>query len=162
MSYRAARIRDLLRGASVLLRRSLAGTSGPLYAVLLLRAAVALKENATVDTLEWAAAFSMRVLPVLPNSEAWALAIEPCLMPYYPQQRPFALRPSRQFPRHEALHAAAAAARLGADATAAMYPRRGRSSYLGERAIGIKDPGAEAVARWLDALANSWEVPVPI
>jgi dihydroxyacetone kinase len=51
------------------------------------------------------------------------------------------------------LRAGAAAAAEGARATAAMMPRRGRSSYLGKRALGHPDPGAEAVAVWLAALA---------
>ena len=51
-----------------------------------------------------------------------------------------------------ALGAGAAAAAAGARTTAAMMPRRGRSSYLGERALGHPDPGAEAVAVWLGAL----------
>ncbi|HVX42916.1 MAG TPA: DAK2 domain-containing protein, partial [Mycobacteriales bacterium] len=52
------------------------------------------------------------------------------------------------------IDAAARAARSGADATAGMSPRRGRSSYLGERAVGHLDPGAEAVAVWFAALAE--------
>jgi dihydroxyacetone kinase len=52
------------------------------------------------------------------------------------------------------LGAGAAAAAEGARATATMMPRRGRSSYLGERALGHTDPGAEAVAVWLGALAR--------
>jgi dihydroxyacetone kinase len=35
-----------------------------------------------------------------------------------------------------------------------MTPRRGRSSYLGERAHGHRDGGAEAVAIVLRALAD--------
>jgi dihydroxyacetone kinase len=53
----------------------------------------------------------------------------------------------------EALRAAVDAAESGAKATAAMEPRKGRSSYLGGRAIGHVDPGAEAVAVWLRAVA---------
>ena len=41
-----------------------------------------------------------------------------------------------------ALQAAAAAAEAGAAATAAMRPRLGRASYLGDRVIGIQDGGA--------------------
>ena len=52
-----------------------------------------------------------------------------------------------------ALRAAAAAAEAGAAATAAMRPRLGRASYLGERVIGVEDGGARAVAIWLRALA---------
>jgi dihydroxyacetone kinase len=53
------------------------------------------------------------------------------------------------------LAAAAAAARAGATATASMAEARaGRSSYLaGADLAGVVDPGAEAVARILEALA---------
>jgi dihydroxyacetone kinase len=53
-----------------------------------------------------------------------------------------------------ALRAGAAAAEAGAAATAAMRPRLGRASYLGERAVGIEDGGARAVAIWLRALSD--------
>lgn len=52
------------------------------------------------------------------------------------------------------LDAAAQAARDGAAGTAAMQPRRGRSSYIGDRALGHPDPGAVAVAMWLEAAAR--------
>jgi dihydroxyacetone kinase len=52
------------------------------------------------------------------------------------------------------LRAAAAAAAAGARATTDMIPRRGRSSYLGARALGHVDPGAEAVAVWLGAVSH--------
>lgn len=45
------------------------------------------------------------------------------------------------------LDAVVEAAKSDAAFTAEMAPPpRGRSSYLGERAVGIPDPGAEAVA----------------
>ena len=53
-----------------------------------------------------------------------------------------------------ALRIALDAAERGAQATADMLPRKGRSSYLGERALGHPDPGAEAVAVLLRALAD--------
>jgi dihydroxyacetone kinase len=36
-----------------------------------------------------------------------------------------------------------------------MLPRRGRSSYLGERVMGHPDPGAVAAALWLRAAISS-------
>jgi dihydroxyacetone kinase len=57
----------------------------------------------------------------------------------------------------ELLHDAATAAEAGAAATASMRPRRGRSSYLGERVLGHPDPGAVAVAVGLRALADDWD-----
>lgn len=53
-----------------------------------------------------------------------------------------------------ALKQAAIAAKTGAAGTASMLPRRGRSSYLGKRALGHPDPGAQAVTVWLEAIAT--------
>ncbi len=53
------------------------------------------------------------------------------------------------------METAATAAEAGAAATAAMTPRLGRASYLGERAVGAPDGGAAAVAIWMRALAES-------
>jgi triose/dihydroxyacetone kinase / FAD-AMP lyase (cyclizing) len=58
-------------------------------------------------------------------------------------------------PWREALAGAVEAARQGAASTATMAPRRGRSSYLGDRALGHPDPGAEAVAIWLAAVQHA-------
>jgi triose/dihydroxyacetone kinase / FAD-AMP lyase (cyclizing) len=52
-----------------------------------------------------------------------------------------------------AIRAATAAAERGAQATAQLVARRGRSVYLGDRVLGAPDPGAAAVAVWLRALA---------
>jgi dihydroxyacetone kinase len=35
-----------------------------------------------------------------------------------------------------------------------MPPRRGHASYLSDRAFGYPDPGAEAAATWLRAIAD--------
>ena len=67
----------------------------------------------------------------------------------------FAAALDRGEPVAEALNSAAAMAEKSADATAYMLPKRGRSSYLGERALGHPDPGAIAVAIWLRSLVRS-------
>src|SRR5690625_3330283 len=54
----------------------------------------------------------------------------------------------------EALRAAADAARTGARATEPLIARKGRASYLGERAVGHRDPGAQSSALILDAAAR--------
>ena len=56
-----------------------------------------------------------------------------------------------------ALRNAYRAARDGARASAQLTPRRGRSSYLGQRVLGFPDPGASAVTIWLRALIPSSE-----
>ena len=61
----------------------------------------------------------------------------------------------QRIPTSEALESAVRAAEAGAESTASMLPRRGRSSYLGERVIGSPDPGAVAVSIWLRAIQQA-------
>jgi dihydroxyacetone kinase-like protein len=53
------------------------------------------------------------------------------------------------------LEAAAAAAESGAAATEPLVARKGRASYLGERAVGHRDPGAQSSALLLRAAART-------
>ncbi|MEV2276599.1 dihydroxyacetone kinase family protein [Nocardiopsis sp. NPDC049922] len=53
--------------------------------------------------------------------------------------------------------AAAEAAARGAAGTADLTPRRGRASYVGERAVGVPDPGALGVALLFTALSGVYE-----
>jgi dihydroxyacetone kinase len=53
------------------------------------------------------------------------------------------------------MKAAVNAATAGAGQTASMSPRLGRSSYVGDRALGFADPGAHAVALWLAAIRSA-------
>ena len=55
----------------------------------------------------------------------------------------------------EILEAAATAAEAGALATEPLVARKGRASYLGERAIGHRDPGAQSSALLLRAAAEA-------
>jgi dihydroxyacetone kinase-like protein len=53
------------------------------------------------------------------------------------------------------LNAAADAGQAGAVATEPLVARKGRASYLGERAIGHRDPGAQSSAYLLRAAADA-------
>jgi dihydroxyacetone kinase len=53
--------------------------------------------------------------------------------------------------------AAAEAAIHSAVSTASLAPRRGRASYVGDRAIGVPDPGALGVALLFTALSRVYE-----
>ncbi|GAB3617598.1 dihydroxyacetone kinase subunit DhaL [Okibacterium endophyticum] len=57
------------------------------------------------------------------------------------------------------LEAAADAAATGAEATEPLVARKGRASYLGERAVGHRDPGAESTALILRAAAEAATAP---
>jgi len=136
-----------LHALSVLLQRSLGGTSGPLYAVGLLRASRRLRESPG----DWSGAIRDAAVGIMELGGA-----KPCDRTMLDALVPAAgeLAGSLALGRssREALAEAAEMARVGAESTASMSPRKGRSSYLGDRAIGHPDPGAEAVAVWLRAL----------
>ena len=148
----------VLRAMSATIRRVVGGTSGPLYAILLMRAAATLDGAKTNDARAWSAAFSAAVEGVSelggahPGDRTMIDALHPAA-----QAMQAALDGGKN--EEAAINAAVEAAVQGAAQTASMTPKRGRSSYLGDRALGFADPGAYAVALWLaavrDALATS-------
>jgi len=146
---------DLVHPASALaqisavLRRWLGGTSGPLYAMFVLRAAAALAQEENVDepaawgrALQAGCAGMMELGGAAPGDRTMLDALVPAV-------DAFVNTPGDAAARIAAMHEAALA---GAEATRAMAPRRGRSSYLGDRVAGHPDPGAVAVAIWIGAL----------
>jgi dihydroxyacetone kinase len=140
-----------LHALSVTLKRALGGTSGPLYAAFFVRASSVLRHGSADDLKTWAEAFRAGCAAVSELGGA-SVGDRTMLDALVPAGDAFSAKVASGESAMEALRAAAQAAAAGARATAAMRPRRGRSSYLGERAIGHLDPGAEAVAIWLAAL----------
>lgn len=152
--YDLAQPAATLRALSSTLRRSLAGTSGALYAVLLLRAAAALEKAGELGPKAWSAALTEAHRSVAEVGGA-KVGDRTMLDALVPAAEAFdqALKQGRKYP--DALKNALNAARAGAARTAELKPRRGRSSYLGDRALGHVDPGAEAVVIWLDAVTRT-------
>jgi dihydroxyacetone kinase len=145
----------VLRSMSATLRRVVGGTSGPLYAVMLLRAAAALEQSGGATATQWAAAFGAGVEGLMelggarPGDRTMVDALKPAA-----DALQSALAGSTEI--GAALQAAVDAASEGTAQTASMHPRRGRSSYVGDRALGHVDPGAHAVALWLAAIRDVW------
>jgi dihydroxyacetone kinase len=142
----------VLRATSATLRRSMGGTSGPLYAVMLLRAAAALP-SAAPDAAQWAAAFRAAVDGVreVGGAEVGDRTMVDALAP---AADAFAAAVAGGASGRDALGVAADAAAAGAASTTDIRARLGRSSYLGDRVLGHPDPGAQAVALWLAAIAG--------
>lgn len=144
----------LLRRVSAVVRKSIGGTSGPLYAVFLLKASEALTGIDRPASADWARALAAGQHGIqdlggaCPGDRTMLDALAPAAE---------ALAGAGSAPLPVALRAAADAARTGAEATADMAPRRGRSSYAGDRVKGHLDPGAWAVYLWLDAAARAVE-----
>jgi len=142
----------------LLLQSSMGGTSGALYGVFLVRMADALNKNSESSSSTIGAAY------FFPTAETWANALTAATEAIAqiggakPGDRTMmdALVPASEAFHGTlrnggsgllaALEAAAVAAETGAEATKDLVPKRGRASYVGERAIGHKDAGAVAVA----------------
>jgi triose/dihydroxyacetone kinase / FAD-AMP lyase (cyclizing) len=142
-----------LHALALTLQRSLGGTSGPLYAAFFLRAAGRLPEEDTEKARTWAEAFQAGCTAIAELGGA-ARGDRTMLDALLPASEAFTAAGNAGSSVGDALRAAADAAAAAARATASLMPRCGRSSYLGQRALGHPDPGAEAVAVWLDALAK--------
>ncbi len=144
-----------LRDIGVTLQRALGGTSGPLYAMLFLAAGDSLKTSgsAGANLAGWADAFAKGIAHIGQIGGA-SVGERTMLDALVPASDAFSAAVRQNRPLAAALNEAATAAEQGAEATSDLIPRRGRSSYLGERALGNPDPGAVAVGVWLRALAS--------
>jgi dihydroxyacetone kinase len=132
---------ETLRRLSLDVQRLLGGSSGPFYGVFLLRVANSL---AAGDSWAKAALDGCQAISELGGAVRGDRTMLDALLPF-----------AESFSRSADLKAAVEAAQAGAEATAQMKPKRGRSTQLGDRAVGHPDPGAGAVAIWLRAVASA-------
>jgi triose/dihydroxyacetone kinase / FAD-AMP lyase (cyclizing) len=151
----------ILRATSATVRRSVGGTSGPLYAILLLRAAAAWEaadddaqaRGADSGAQAWAAAFRGAVDGVREVGGA-QVGDRTMVDALAPAADAFTAALNDGASARQALAAAVDAATAGTATTTNIRARLGRSSYLGDRVLGHPDPGAQAVALWLGAIAD--------
>lgn len=135
-------------------QRAIAGSSGPFYAVALARAAKSLENKKTAAPQDWLLAFAgaVEAIEALGGARVGDRTMIDALRPAVAA---WAEAQSAGQSALEAFAKGAMAARNGVEATTRMSPRLGRASYLGERAVGIPDAGATAVALWLEAIAGA-------
>mmetsp|Transcript_42669 Transcript_42669/g.109883 ORF Transcript_42669/g.109883 Transcript_42669/m.109883 type:complete len:166 (+) Transcript_42669:1628-2125(+) len=126
------------------LAKEIGGSSGPLYGVLLVTLAQHLPQG-------WAQAAraSLRAVMKLGNAD-----VGDCSMVDV-------LEPAVRFMEHhggslddDILTNFKNQVLKAAEETASMIPQVGRSAYVGERAKGVRDPGAVVAADWLACIAE--------
>lgn len=140
--------------AAMTLMSKVGGAAGPLYGTAYLRAATAVGEAAELDASTLVAALAAARDGVVARGkaetgdktmiDAWTPAVDAATAAAESGAEPAAV-----------LAAAATAAEAGAAATEPLIARKGRASYLGERAIGHRDPGAQSSALILRAAAQA-------
>ena len=147
-SYPLDNVPATLKQLGHTLQRVMGGSSGPLYGVLFLRCGNVLASSNETGLAKWVEALNQGCLAIseLGGAKSGDRTMLDALIPFAES-----LKGAGENLSGETFLSAFEAAERGADATAQMTPRVGRSSYLGARVLGHPDPGARAVAIWLRA-----------
>ncbi|MFD2757892.1 DAK2 domain-containing protein [Gulosibacter faecalis] len=133
---------DEYRVAADVFLDDVGGTSGPLFG-LLLQAIASCQESGERDWLRIGLARGTEAIQRVGEAEPGDRTLVDALVPAV-----------RALEAGESAGQAAKAAADAAVATATMRARRGRSSYVGDRALGVPDPGCVGVAVLLWAIAS--------
>ena len=146
---------DVLKTVSMALISKVGGAAGPLYGTAFLRGSTALADKEEVSAGEAAEALDAALggIKQRGKAEAGDKTLVDALEPAVEAAKGAVGEGSVA----GVFRAAAEAARTGAEATVPLTARRGRASYLGERAAGHQDPGATSTYLLLDAAARTLE-----
>ena len=145
---------DVLKLVATTLISTVGGAAGPLYGTAFLKAAAAVTGSTELDGAAIVALLTAARDGIVLRGkaepgdktmiDAWTPAVDAA-----------ATAQAGGADDVRILGAAADAAEAGAIATEPMVAHKGRASYLGERAIGHRDPGAESTALILRAAADT-------
>lgn len=148
---------QMLDRISRAVRRSMGGTSGPLSAALFLGMSAHLaKVTSPATPSDWATAFfkGVEAVATIGGASRGDRTMMDALLPaadLLVEKIEQGANPA------SAMAAAAQAALTGTEGTRDIIAALGRSTYIGERALGHPDPGAWAVALVLRAVAENLE-----
>jgi dihydroxyacetone kinase-like protein len=145
---------DALKAVSTALISKVGGAAGPLYGTAFLRASTALsgKEDLSSEDVAEAVGAALSGVRQRGKAEEGDKTMVDALAPAAEAAKEAASAGSGA---GEVFRAAAEAAGEGAEATVELTAKRGRASYLGERAAGHMDPGARSSYLLLDAAARA-------
>ena len=145
---------DVLKAVSTALVGKVGGAAGPLYGTAFLRASTSLSGKADLSSEDVAEAMEAALGGVKQRGKAEEgdKTMIDALAPAVAAAKEAA---SSGKGVGEVSREAAEAAGEGSEATVPLTARRGRASYLGERAAGHMDPGARSTYLLLDAAARA-------
>jgi dihydroxyacetone kinase-like protein len=143
----------VLKTVAMALISNVGGAAGPLYGTAFLRASAKLGDAAEIDVPLLLEALRAALEGVQARGKAVGgdATMVDALIPAVSAAEEAAVDASVA----SVLAAAADAADRGAESTVDLVPRKGRASYLGERAVGHMDPGARSTALLLRAFAEA-------
>ncbi len=147
----AAAADELFKRTGMTLVSTVGGASGPLYGTLFLRLGTSLGAVESASPAAFGAALRAGLEGVVQRGKAEA-GDKTMYDALAPAVAAFEGAAASDASATDAAHAAFAAAVAGRDATVPLVARKGRASYLGERAVGHPDPGATSTALLFQAL----------
>lgn len=143
-----------LRSVAMTLISTVGGASGPLYGTAFLKAAEPVGDAEVIDAETVVALLTAARDGIVSRGkaepgdktmiDAWTPAVDAAAAALAAGESPAGI-----------LAAAADAAEKGAAATEPLVARKGRASYLGERSVGHRDPGAQSTALLLRAASET-------
>lgn len=144
----------ILKNTGMVLLSNIGGASGPLFGTFFIRAAKPTISRQNLNLAQFTEMITDGVEGIVSRGKAepndktmcdvWWAVID-------------SLKQANQqnLTIKEAITQAYSSAQQAAEKTIPMQARKGRASYLGERSIGHKDPGAASVVLIIQALVNS-------
>lgn len=141
----------LMKTAGMTLLSAMGGSAGPLYATCCLEIAKALAGKEAPTLADWAAGARSGIEGICRRGKS-ERGQKTMLDAMFPALEALEAAAAAGKSGAEALSLALAGAREGRDATANMVAARGRASYLGERSLGHPDAGAAMICVLLEAI----------
>lgn len=145
---------DVLKLVATTLISTVGGAAGPLYGTAYLKAAVAAGKAGELDGETLVAVLTAARDGIVLRGKA-EVGDKTMIDAWTPAVDAAAEALGQGKTVVEILDAAAVAAERGAQNTEPLIARKGRASYLGERAIGHRDPGAQSTALLLRSAADT-------
>lgn len=144
----------IFKGIGMAIISSVGGASGALYGTAFMKASDVLKGKMELSPEDFLAAFSASVTGIKTRGKS-TIGEKTMLDALCPAER--AMREAIQAKKSlkDALLAAADEAEKGAERTKDLIATKGRASYLGERSLGHRDPGAVSSSFMLRAMADT-------
>lgn len=143
----------LLNTAAKSFLNAVGASSGPLYATAFMRGAAAVKGKAALDEADTVAMLQAMARGIQDRGKA-EIGDKTMVDAWLPAAEAAGAAHAGGNGLAAAMAAAVEAARNGAEATRDMIARKGRSSRLGERALGHVDPGAASAVTIIEAMAK--------
>ncbi len=154
----AASPTDVFNTAAKAFLNAVGASSGPLYATAFMRAAAAVKDRSALSDGDVSRALQAMAQGIEDRGKA-AVGEKTMLDAWAPAARALAEAGDAEGSLPAALQAASRAADEGAESTRGMVAAKGRSSRLGDRAVGHLDPGAVSAAIIVEVIASSLGAP---